>query len=811
MAGATEIEQRLLNEAVRQRQRSGERSGEEGAALSIEETRGFLPIEEQTAIRNRACNLAWEQMALPETLDSQPDSAARRLGDAIAQMQEEIQPRARLAARALDDFLREKIGPPSRNGHDQEASLGKLPPDDARRWREMEAFAAGTREELYRGFEALDRLRREVEESRNGRKDEPVRVIAGIANAEHRIEVVETIDHAASPSNGHSGDTELLSRWFREMANAYSALDSWGREAQESFAGDPERLRGRCILGQAIETKARREIAELKLDLALESGDTFRFRVRDQSGAETREISEFDVRRRANARGARAADEEQIHTALERRETQQQTAGRDLALHAETLRELGERRQRLIDRLEREFRAATREEADANARAQTVEEKYADRREPLPAPLLDRNTLAELQEQAISHNLIERIEQLEDLRLALAEEHGQPARTEREASRLAAQLFTARTELAAREERAARFDQARHLRQWAIGNEKWSLADLDRRIERQTDDAKLLGKYQLHLDPNVRRQAGDEVERLTAIRETVVGSIAAEQHEMQEEVQEAGRLLNALTRIYERESAFRTRSGQAMPEPLFTRKELERVAANAEVTRDAAILRQLHEFEKRSNADGTPVVSASPERELGRALAREAMAGISLRESAERLANFQARSELQPLLIETPDGRLLTKRLDDTKPDSLAERVLRPLIERESDRELHDAIRAAFAQYHDHLLSGHEKSLSYSATAHEITELLREEAKDRASAERAAPDFTPKERINIEIYAERLTDPNERESYLRLARGETTPERLSRDLTERASGSDHDRSLARTAHQFLSRGAGHGR
>jgi hypothetical protein len=223
------------------------------------------------------------------------------------------------------------------------------------------------------------------------------------------------------------------------------------------------------------------------------------------------------------------------------------------------------------------------------------------------------------------------------------------------------------------------------------------------------------------------------------------------------------------------------------------------------------MLRQLREFERWSSADGTPKVSGSPERELGRALARETMAEIFLRESGERLANFQARSELQPLLIEAPDGRLLTKRLEDTKPNSLAERVLRPLIERESGRELHDAIRAAFAQYHDHLLSGHEKSLSYSATAHEITELLREEAKDRAGAERAAPDFTSKERINIEIYAERLTDPSERESYLRLARGEMTLERSSHDLTERAPGSDHDRSLARAAHQFLSRGAGHGR
>jgi hypothetical protein len=165
MAGVVEIEQRLLNEAVRQRQRSQGRFGIEGAGLSTEEARLLLPTEEQTEIRNRACNLAWERVALPETLDSQPGSAARQLGDAIAQLQEEVQPRARLAARALDEFLQEKIGHHN-SVQSREDALRKLPPVDAQAWREMEVYAAETRRVLYRGFESLDRLRREVETSR---------------------------------------------------------------------------------------------------------------------------------------------------------------------------------------------------------------------------------------------------------------------------------------------------------------------------------------------------------------------------------------------------------------------------------------------------------------------------------------------------------------------------------------------------------------------------------------------------------------------------------------------------------------------
>jgi hypothetical protein len=834
MTGVEEIEQRLLNEAVQQRQKSEGRSGDEGAAFSTEEARALLPTEEQTAIRNRACNLAWERVALPETLDSQPGSEARQLGDAIAQLQEEVQPRARLAARALDEFFLEKIGRHT-NDQSREDALRKLPPVDAQRWKELEAYTAETRRELYRGFESLDRLRREVEASRveiaattahaapepAGAKSLGDGISTEMNRREHgehvtvnpvseRTAPMISVSPAPSPVENLPSDVSL-SRWFREVTQAHTALDSWNPEIAETFARDSETLRDRNLLGQAIETRARREIAELNYNLAMEAGDTFRFEVRDQSSGERREISDFDVRRRAGARGARAASEDEIHTSLERRAAEQQVASRDLALHSETLRELGEIRQSLIERLEKTFTAAAREENDANARAQTIELKYTSERKEPPPPLLERGALAELQEKAIGQGLIERVKQFEALRIALAAEHQQPVRTEQETARLAAQLFVARTEFAAREERAARFDQTRHLRQWEIGEERWSLADLDRRIERQTDDAKLLGKYQIHLRSNGREQAGDEVARLTAIRETVVERIAAEQREMQEEVQEAGKLVETLSRIETRESAFRAQPGQAMPEPLFTRKELESVAVNLEVTRDAAALRQLHEFEKQFNSYGPVKERRSPEQEMGRALARDTMAEILQRESAERVANFQARSELQPLRIELPGGGLLTKRLEDTKPNSLAERVLRPLIERRSERELHDAIRTAFAQYRDQLLSGHEKSLSYLAATREIAELLHAETKEHAGAEKAAPEFTPKERINIEIYAERLTDPKEREHYLRLARGETAPERSSRDSIERASGSDHDRSLAQIAHQFLSQGAGRAR
>lgn len=168
MASMGAIESRLLNEAVRQRQKD---SGhivitKEGNPLSITEARSLLPQEEQVRIREHARNLAWEQLAPPEVFASQPEPAARRLGDTVVHLQEETQQRARLAHQALDEFVREKVWSNGRNERSPADTLSKLEPADAQKLKALQEYAAKTREELYRGFESLDGLRRELEKPR---------------------------------------------------------------------------------------------------------------------------------------------------------------------------------------------------------------------------------------------------------------------------------------------------------------------------------------------------------------------------------------------------------------------------------------------------------------------------------------------------------------------------------------------------------------------------------------------------------------------------------------------------------------------
>ncbi|HST22192.1 MAG TPA: hypothetical protein VLR90_13795 [Blastocatellia bacterium] len=383
----------------------------------------------------------------------------------------------------------------------------------------------------------------------------------------------------------------------------------------------------------------------------------------------------------------------------------------------------------------------------------------------------------------MSLTFADHVESLEQLRASLSAEQGYPVRDDREAARLVAQSFTARSEVAARQERAKRFDQTRHLQKWKVGGERWSLSDLDRWITRQSDQARVFGRYQFHLIPDERRAAGKEVERLSAIRQELIARIDERRSELRLEVDDARKLVEVLDAAYKRESSSRSSDGRFMPQPQFTREELARIEVNAEVIRDAGLLKQFDKFEK---------YSSTPERRLGRAAAREIMAEVAYQESAERLATFKGKGHVQPLVIEQAGGHLSTHQLKETRPYSVVERMLRPLLEKPADRETRVAIEAVASNSHLSLAADHEKSRAYLQAAREIARALRAEVNGReTSRNQYAPEFTAKESINLEIYAERQSNPQDRERYLRLARGEMVQH--SHSYVESSKNSMQDR------------------
>ena len=533
-------------------------------------------------------------------------------------------------------------------------------------------------------------------------------------------------------------------------------------------------MNDRRILGDVIITHALADCAAFDYEMARDYGHTFRFSVRDESLEANRRISRLDVHRRAGARGDRAADERGAGRREDRLAIRGQVSEADVRRHSPTLEEHGKKLDTLVSELGSKAKNALDSYRHVQRLAGEVIEKYQKRGETLPMPFVKREDLVKTQDEAVKRRFAGHTEKLERLRVTLAEEHGQPMRSDQEAARLAAQVFTAGAELKAREERARRFDETRHLRQWEIGGEKFSLADIDRRVERLSDAAAVFGRYELHIDPAARRQAGAEIERLGQIRQEVIEKTEAQRGEMRERVDEAGKLLETLSRAYARETTLREQSGLSMPAPQFTREELERAADNIETVRDASLLRQLSAFERQFNTYADPKERFNPAEGWGRAPARAAVAEIFHRESNERLAAFERRGEIQPLLIETSDGRLITHRLQRYQA-AIAHRADRPPARRDAkrQRELRHGVEQAFAQYENRLKADFEQTRSYLEAAREIVSAQAAERTLRAGQELPAPEpaLTPKQAMAIEIYAERQADPKEREHLLSLARG----------------------------------------
>ncbi len=177
LASMGALELRLLNEAVRARTdlhlAFASKSDQQ---LTITEARALLPREERDRIRAEARNQAWERLAPPDATHGNPSNELLKLNDTLARLQEETQERARLAHQTLQTFTQEHVG---------EKAIRQLDPTLARQWEDLNRFAVTAREELYRGFETLDVLRRDYELTRqpdvNARElaaAEPTRTVA---------------------------------------------------------------------------------------------------------------------------------------------------------------------------------------------------------------------------------------------------------------------------------------------------------------------------------------------------------------------------------------------------------------------------------------------------------------------------------------------------------------------------------------------------------------------------------------------------------------------------------------------------------
>lgn len=279
-------------------------------------------------------------------------------------------------------------------------------------------------------------------------------------------------------------------------------------------------------------------------------------------------------------------------------------------------------------------------------------------------------------------------------------------------------------------------------------------------MARQREDAKFVPDRAARLDwrslarlnysSAARREAADEVEHLTFVRGEIVRQIKQRREPLIADRDRAREMTEVLDHAYDREHRSRERDGKSMPEPRYEPYQVKSLEASAETLRDTKLLREVHDLEKNASR-GDPESSWE-----GRAVAREIMSGITVQETTERLQHFLESKRVASLNI----GEHRTGTLREVEARTLTDYLARA-IESKGQREHRHSINLAAREHYGRLVKDFEKAQDYYATARQLA----------SEAHGSEPQFTDKEKINLEIYAERQTDPQNRETYLEMARG----------------------------------------
>ena len=205
-----------------------------------------------------------------------------------------------------------------------------------------------------------------------------------------------------------------------------------------------------------------------------------------------------------------------------------------------------------------------------------------------------------------------------------------------------------------------------------------------------------------------------------------------------------------------REQHTRDREGKEMPEPKYEPYQVRALETSAETLRDSKLIREVDEWEKtafKNDREGSWE---------GRAVAREFMAEIGVKETGERLQHCLESKRLASINI----GDHRTGTLREVEARTLTDYLARA-IESRQERDHRHSINVAAREHHGRLVSDFEKAKDYYATARDLA----------SEAHGSEPQFTDKEKINLEIYAERQNDEMTRQQYLELALTERSDER----------------------------------
>ena len=583
---------------------------------------------------------------------------------------------------------------------------------------------------------------------------------------------------------------------LRARAQERTHDDRGGRQLGEKEA-HRTRLGDRVLLGESMWARHLVERLERETEALKVYGDKRRFRLFDPTHGRVRQVSAHDIRRRAEAEAHHSISGVKFSSPTAREEARQQFLDNHLSHHEEALAEHEEKVQERLTRLETRLDQARNNHELLRPHIENLRARYKEKGEPLPVPLLSTEQVGKLQDAGIEARDVARIRALEKIRQSLAAERGTPARDPHERGRLAAQLREAETDFAARAWRERQFEQGFHLTRWEVGDERFSLASVDARLEKERVKTSFVHVGVSAWIPSWKREAQDEMARLQMVRRQVEERISARQKELEGERERAAETVRALREISDGEA--RSQSGREHQNPpeiiahVYTRAELDRMESHAHTMRDPRLLMEVHEAHREKYARLSPEKSIPVHKLAAEAEARTFVAELDFRKAQAARAEQAKWGLFTPVAARLQDGSIITGSVCQTEVLSRADAIIRMVEDSPERRGRAGAITHAAALRAAETQATYDAAAAYLATARMIADDYRQELEETGKLA-PRPEFSPKDLNRIDLHRAQSASHDERRALQTLLdRSESAfmPTRAGHEREFPSAGDNH--------------------
>lgn len=410
-----------------------------------------------------------------------------------------------------------------------------------------------------------------------------------------------------------------------------------------------------------------------------------------------------------------------------------------------------------LSKLNQRLENAQNYHASLTPHVENLRARYKEENAPLLTPVLSSTELNRLQDAAIEARDAQRIHAFEKIRQLLAGERKTPIRNAHEQGRLQAQLREAETDATFQAWREKRFERSFHLYRFEIAGERWGLAGVDARIERERVKTSFIRVGIAALLPAQRKAAQAEIGRLGEIRKEVLERIFARQEELENERANRLQTVSALREIEGRETC---PEAAHKPYPIYTRTELDRMEFRARAMRDGGLLLEIHEAHRTKDERLAPEKRTLLETRAAQDAARASLAESDFAEAHQTHDDGARRNRFMPVAARLSDGSIITGSIRQTEVLSRADALVRIFEHTPHKDERENAIRHAATIRANENRADYEAAASYIAAARHIAaESLRELARDgkqlpdSRADERVSHSLDPKQLSSNDVFA----------------------------------------------------------